>query len=120
KSKRMLYEEGKTLPVLDLSDSYSGQISSYFVEDGSFFRFRNLVLGYTLPESMLSKPGLARARIYFQAQNLFTLTKYSGLDPDVTTFDKDTGQQGGDLTTGLDKGRYPWSRQFIIGVNIEF
>ena len=121
KGKRMLYEAGKTLPALDGNDTYSGKVSSYFVEDGSCFRLRNVVVGYTFPSQIISKVGLSRARIYLQAQNLFTWTKYSGLDPDATIYNKgDVTQQGRDLTTGVDVGHYPWSRQFIIGVNIEF
>ncbi len=121
RSKRMLYEAGKSLPVLDLNDTYSGRISSYFVEDGSFFRCRNLVLGYTLPQRVVLKGGLSKARFYLQAQNLFTITNYSGLDPDVTILNMTQGNQARrDVTTGLDVGRYPLSKQYIIGVNIEF
>ena len=120
RSKRMLYEAGKSLPVLDLNDTYSGQISSYFVEEASFFRCRNIVAGYTLPQKITSKAGLTKFRTYFQVQNLFTLTKYSGLDPDVTMINYQGNQALRDLTTGLDVGRYPLSRQFIIGLNIEF
>ena len=117
----MLYEAGKSLPVLDLNDTYSGRISSYFVEDGSFFRCRNLVLGYTLPQRVVLKGGLSKARFYLQAQNLFTITNYSGLDPDVTILNMTQGNQARrDVTTGLDVGRYPLSKQYIIGVNIEF
>lgn len=121
KSKRMLYEAGKSLPLLDINDTNSGLISSYFVEDGSFFRCRNVMLGYTLPLNISSKILLTKARIYCQVQNLFTITNYSGLDPDVTILNKANGNQPlRDLTNGIDTGRYPWSRQFIIGVNIEF
>ena len=121
RSKKMLYESGKTLPVLDVNDSYSGQVSSYFVEDASFLRCRNVVLGYTIPQRISSKAGLVKSRIYFQVQNLFLITDYSGLDPDVTVFNMIQGNwPQRDLTTGLDIGRYPWSRQFMIGLNIEF
>ena len=119
-SKRMLYEAGKSLPVLDLNDTYSGNASSYFVEDASFLRFRNAVLGYTFPLTMASKAGLSKVRLYVQAQNLFTITNYSGLDPDITILNYQTNQSRRDLSTGLDVGRYPLSRQFIVGLNIEF
>jgi len=120
-SKRMLYEAGKTLPVLDFSDNESGKYSTYWVEDGSFVRLRSVVLGYTLSKNVMAKAGISTARIYFQAQNLFTWTKYNGMDPDVTVVDMSNGNTPGrDLRTGVDLGRYPLSRQFIIGLNIEF
>lgn len=56
--------------------------SQYYIEDGSFIRLKNLTLGYTLPESIRSKVKMTNARIYFQAQNVFTITKYSGADPE--------------------------------------
>jgi TonB-linked SusC/RagA family outer membrane protein len=119
-SKRMLYEAGQSLPLLDGSDKVSGNASSYFVEDASFLRFRNVVLGYTFPATMVSKAGLSKVRLYVQAQNLFTITNYSGLEPDVTILNYQTDQSRRDLSTGLDVGRYPLSRQFIVGLNIEF
>jgi hypothetical protein len=116
----MLYEAGTSLPLLDRSDTYSGRISSYFVEDASYFRFRNMVVGYTIPGNMVSKLSLTKARFYVQAQNLFTITKYTGLDPDITVLNYQGNQARRDLSTGLDVGRYPLSKQFIVGLNIEF
>jgi TonB-linked SusC/RagA family outer membrane protein len=121
RSKRMLYEAGSRLPVLDVDDTYSGNISSYFVEDASFFRCRNVVLGYSVPQRIISKARLTKTRFYFQAQNLFLITNYSGMDPDVTVINMEQGNQPKrDLSTGIDVGRLPWSRQLILGVNIEF
>lgn len=57
-------------------------LSKYFIEDGSFIRLKTLSLGYTLPEKLRKTLRLQNARIYFQAQNLLTLTKYSGADPE--------------------------------------
>lgn len=120
-SKHMFYEAGRTLPDLDFDDTYSGRNSSYWVEDGSFVRLRNVVLGYTIAKGVVSKAGMSKLRIYLQAQNLFTWTKYSGMDPDVTVANMIYGNEPGrDLVTGIDYGRYPLARQFIIGLNIEF
>jgi TonB-linked SusC/RagA family outer membrane protein len=83
--------------------------SSYYMEDGSFVRLKNLTLGYTLPESMLSKIHMSSARIYVQGVNLFTLTKYSGLDPEIG---------GDDRSFGVDEGNYPTVKQFLFGLNI--
>jgi TonB-linked SusC/RagA family outer membrane protein len=120
-SKRMLYEAGRSLPVLDITDGYSGMNSSYWVEDASFLRLRNVILGYTLSKELVAKAGLSNVRIYVQAQNVFTWTKYSGMDPDVTIANMYNGNEARrDLVTGVDFGRYPSSRQFIVGLNLGF
>jgi TonB-linked SusC/RagA family outer membrane protein len=121
RSKEFLYEAGKTLPVLDGGDNYSSQRNSYYVEDGSFTRLRNLQVGYSLSNNNLKKLGLSRARFYLQGQNLLTFTKYSGLDPDVTITNITEGYNSQrDLSIGLDNGRYPLARTVIVGVNLEF
>lgn len=121
KSNKMMQEAGISLPILDLNDTYSGKVSSYLVEDGTFTRCRNVVLGYSFHNGPISKFRISQVRIYFQVQNLFTLTKYSGLDPDVTIQNMSQGNLPlRDLTVGIDTGRYPWSRQYILGANILF
>jgi TonB-linked SusC/RagA family outer membrane protein len=121
RSKDFLYEAGKTLPVLDGGDNYSSQRNSYYVEDGSFTRLRNLQVGYSLDANSLKKLGLGRLRVYLQAQNLFTITKYSGLDPDVTISNITEGfNSQRDLSIGVDNGRYPLPRTVLVGVNLEF
>ena len=121
-TKNMLYEAGKTYPALDRNDSYSAQRSTFYVENGSYFRGKNLTLGYTLPTSITSKIGVDRVRLYIQGQNLFTFTKYTGLDPDVTISNLQEGYNSDkrDLSMGVDYGRYPISRQVYIGLNVEF
>jgi TonB-linked SusC/RagA family outer membrane protein len=104
------------LPILDANDSRSQQPSSYFVEDGSYFRMKNLTLGYTLPNKVVSKIGLSNARIYLQGQNLFTITKYSGIDPEVTS----VGSTPGSTVLGVDQGNYPMSKMYQIGLNFGF
>jgi hypothetical protein len=121
RSKAFLYEAGKTLPVLDGGDNYSSQRNSYYVEDGSFTRLRNLQVGYSFSPNQLKKLGMTRFRVYAQGQNLLTFTKYSGLDPDVTITNITEGYNSQrDLSLGLDNGRYPLARSIIIGVNVEF
>jgi len=121
RSKDFLYEAGKTLPVIDGGDNYSSQRNSYYVEDGSFTRLRNLQIGYSVGSNDLKKMGLSRLRLYMSAQNLITFTKYSGLDPDVTITNIQEGYNSQrDLSLGLDNGRYPLAAQFIFGVNLEF
>lgn len=105
---------GGTLPVLNTNDTYSGSISTdYYIESGSYFRLRQLQLGYTIPEATVQKIGLGRARIYIQGQNLFTITKYSGPDPDINI-------QGGELQMGVDQFRTPSPSVYIIGASLGF
>ncbi|HMG88579.1 MAG TPA: TonB-dependent receptor [Chryseolinea sp.] len=120
--KKRLEEAGKTMPAYDITDNRSyDQLSSYYVEDGSFLKVRNVVLGYTIPNSTISKLGMSRARVYLQVQNPFMWTKYSGMDPDVSIVNIYQGNVAQrDLTTGVDIGRYPPTRQYIIGLNLEF
>jgi hypothetical protein len=86
---------------------------STFVEDGSYLRLQTLTLGYDLPPGLLFR-GAASARVYVTGQNLFTITGYSGFDPDVNS-------QGGDPRYGLiDIGAYPRSRVWNFGVRATF
>ena len=88
--------------------------SDLWVEDASFLRARNVQLGYTLPQKWTQKAAIQRLRFYVQAENLFTLTKYSGCDPEVT------GGNGFSSDLGVDRGVYPQSRTFSVGVNLNF
>jgi TonB-linked SusC/RagA family outer membrane protein len=109
-------------PRLDVNDTFSRQISSYYVEDGSFVRMRALQLGYTLPSALTGNlRGLQGARVYLLGENLFTLTGYSGLDPSLPAANL-TGAAGDirDQGRGVDSGVYPTSRTFSIGVTTSF
>ena len=92
--------------------STSGVVNSYYVESASYLRLRNLQIGYSLPASILSKVKIQKARIYVQGTNLFTITKYSGLNPDIPSAD--------DRAASVDIGAYPTVQQFLIGANITF
>jgi hypothetical protein len=88
--------------------------SSVWVEDGSYLKLKNITVGYSLPASLVKKATLTRVRIYVSSQNLFTITHYSGLDPEI-------GVQGGNPTqNGVDTGTYPSSRFFTVGLNVTF
>jgi hypothetical protein len=88
--------------------------SSQYVENGSYLKLKNLTVGYTLPEAMARKLSLSKLRFYFSTQNLFTITKYSGLDPEI-------GIQFGNATqNGVDNGTYPSSRSYTLGLNVAF
>jgi len=135
RSKRMLeqsWEPGRTfkkpgekysksdaiLPQLNSSDNYSwGSANSYFVEKASYLRMKNLVLGYTLPREWVQKATISNLRVYIQAENLITITKYTGLDPELTLRDMGSGS---DLARGIDGGGYPNIIKYIFGVNLTF
>lgn len=89
-------------------------ISSRFVENASFLRMKSATLSYSLNKDWASKIKMSRASIYVTAQNLFTITKYKGFDPEVNAF------SGGGATLGIDYGTYPVSRAFIVGLNVQF
>ena len=88
--------------------------SSVWVENGSFLKLKNLTVGYTLPQSLMTRMFISKLRIYVSTQNLFTITKYSGLDPEI-------GVQNGNATqNGVDNGAYPSSKYYTVGLNVTF
>jgi len=88
--------------------------SSAWIENGSYLKLKSLTVGYTLPDDFLRKMTLTKVRVYISSQNLFTITKYSGLDPEI-------GIQGNNATqNGVDNGTYPSSRFFTFGLNVTF
>ena len=86
--------------------------SSYFLEDGSYFRLKNVQLTYTFPDNLMEKVGMSRAQIYVQGQNLATWTKYSGLNPEIQAGNRD------DATLGFDGGYMPVSRTYTLGLRL--
>lgn len=102
----------------------SGITSSEWLEDGSYLRLQTLTLGYTLPNAILNKIHIEKLRLYLTATNLFTITGYSGIDPEVNA--TPTGQSGfySNLrvfpTLNMDFGTYPRARTFTLGANMTF
>lgn len=91
------------IPALTLQDlNNEGRASTYFIEDGSFLRLKNLQAGYTLPKKIGSKLMIQNARIYVQVHNVFTLTNYTGVDPEALGYN------------------YPIPRTFTLGMNVTF
>jgi TonB-linked SusC/RagA family outer membrane protein len=88
--------------------------SDWSVEDGSFLRLNTLTLGYTLPQLITNRVGINSLRFYVTAYNVFCITSYSGYDPEVSTMRRTN------LTPGVDYSAYPKSRQFVIGLNLNF
>ena len=102
------------VPRLDIADinGNTSTFSDLFVEDGSYLRLKNIQIGYNLPKHVMEKLKMSGVRVYVSADNLFTLTKYSGWDPEPVSF--------GTLNGGVDYGTYPLSRVFSVGANIKF
>ena len=101
--------------------SGNSRVSDAFVEDGSYLRLKNIEVGYTLPANILKKASISKLRIFASVQNLFTITGYSGMDPEIgQSMSSSTGVAGGVTASGGDVGIYPYSRFFTMGFNLEF
>jgi len=98
-------------PEADGGKNQNWRSSDLMVYDGSFLRCRSLMLGYTLPQNLTRRFLVNKLRFYVSAENLFTLTSYHGMDPEISS---------GGTSLGIDKGVYPQARTFSAGVNLTF
>jgi TonB-linked SusC/RagA family outer membrane protein len=100
-----------TYPRLTNNDTNGnfGNSSDFYLENGDYLRLKIVQLGYTLPSSIVNKVGAQKVRFYVTGENLLTLTKYSGFDPEI-----------GGNTFGIDRGYYPQARTFMFGANVQF
>ena len=89
-------------------------LTDWAVEDADFLRLNTLTLGYTLPTQLTKRIGVSSLRFYVTAYNVFTLTNYSGFDPEADCIRRTT------LTPNVDYSGYPKSRQFVVGLNLNF
>lgn len=96
------------LPMLDQA-AHSQEASTAFIQDGSFLRLKTTRLGYTLPSSVLDRLKMKSVRVYLQVTNLFTLTKYTGLDPEL---------DASGMSMGVDRGAWPTPRQITFGLTL--
>lgn len=102
------------VPIAKVTNADGGNAlpSEFYIEDGSYFRLKNVQLGYTLPEKLSRKAYMSRLRFYFSMQNVFTCTKYSGFDPEVSSNTL--------FTRGVDQNSYPNARTYTLGFNLTF
>ncbi|PKA99714.1 TonB-linked SusC/RagA family outer membrane protein [Flavobacteriaceae bacterium MAR_2009_75] len=105
-----------TLPKVSTSTSFEQNASTEYIEDGSFLRVQNLQIGYTFPEKLVEDLNLKHLQLYLQGANLFTFTKYSGLDPEITAKRENGVTQ--EIDRGVDVGTWPISKQIMLGLNI--
>jgi len=105
---------GATIPIFETASNFStnAQANSFYVEKGDYLRMQNINLGYNLSDNVLKRLGLSRVRVFGSLNNIFTITKYQGLDPGV----------GGNADTnfGIDVGNYPLTKSWNLGLNIGF
>lgn len=103
---------GVARPVTKPTDK-NYELSDFMVEDGSFIRIRSISLGYTIPKKLSRKARLDKLSVYISAKNPFTFTKYSGYNPEVSSW-KDP------MTPGVDYGAYPVAKTYVLGLNLKF
>ena len=92
-------------------DNANWQASDLYIYDGSYLRLKNIQLGYTLPSNLTRKYFVSSLRLFVAAENLLTITKYHGFDPEISS---------GGTSLGVDRGVYPQARVFTVGVNLAF
>jgi TonB-linked SusC/RagA family outer membrane protein len=131
KSKIVLYDSwtpqnhNAAVPINTTEKLFStSQVpNSFFVENGSYLRLKNIVVGYTLPETILQGIGIQKLRFYVKAANLLTITPYSGIDPAVGYWTQNSPdpENGGTSTAfGIDSGTYPTMHKYLIGIDLKF
>jgi len=110
-----LINPGASLPRWSGNDlNGNNRMSDRWIEDGSYLRIQNISLGYRLPQKWASKLGMVNCKVYFNAQNVYTFTGYSGLDPEIGSYNQNAG------LSNVDMGRYPSPRIYTFGANITF
>ncbi|MBL4561262.1 MAG: TonB-dependent receptor [Labilibaculum sp.] len=128
----LAYVDGDNTNVVDLENSYlinknaklprwsgsdlngNNRMSDRWIEDGSYLRIQNISLSYTFPKRWIDNIGMSNCKVYFNAQNVYTFTDYSGLDPEIGSYNQQAG------LSNVDMGRYPSPRIFTFGANITF
>lgn len=96
------------------TQSNSTRLSSFYIQDGTYFRCTNITLGYNVPKTLVTKVGVSNVRIYGSVDNVFTITEYKGYNPEVDY------SSGNNLASGVDYGNYPLARVYNLGVKLTF
>ena len=109
---RMTNPGASTYRIDQAAANTNDRMSSVFVEDGTYVRIKNLAIGYTLPKKLLQKVKIENLRVYFNVQNLWTITGYDGYDPEVGSYNQNV------LLRGVDYARYPSQRIYTFGLNL--
>ncbi len=102
-----------------MSSANNNKASTRFLKDGSYLRLKNIQIGYSFGDNIIKKLKISGLRIYFSGENLLTITKYPGLDPEMTVSDNLNSEvNGGDLAAGIDWGTYPVAKVYTLGINL--
>lgn len=107
------------MPRVTYGDVGNWLFSDLYLQDGNYIRLQNLTLGYDF-KKLIAWKGISKLRLYFQVQNLFTLTKYDGMDPEIGSYNGTDGNSSDSWVSGVDMGYYPHPRTFLVGVNVAF
>ena len=110
KSQWVAANPDATSPIMDANDQVSSRTSTHLIEDGSYFRLKNIQLTYTFGDTIKDALGISGGAVYVQGQNLLTITNYSGMNPEIQT--------GADRTLGFDGGYMPASETILLGLNL--
>ncbi|RLJ67380.1 TonB-linked SusC/RagA family outer membrane protein [Lacinutrix venerupis] len=102
------------IPRSSFGNTDNSRISTRFIEDGSYLRFKAITLSYNLPETLLEKINVNALKLYVTGENMFTITNYSGYDPEVNAFGSSN------IIRGIDFGTYPQTRNLIFGMSVTF
>ncbi|WP_047545115.1 SusC/RagA family TonB-linked outer membrane protein [Psychroserpens sp. Hel_I_66] len=102
------------IPRASFGNSDNSRVSTRFIEDASYLRMKAITLSYSLPQSVLETLNISNLKIYATGENIFTITDYSGFDPEVNAFG------GSNTVRGIDFGTYPQTRNLIFGLNVTF
>lgn len=108
------------VPQARLGDGNGTKVSSRYLYDGSYIRFRNINLGYTLPKTLTSRVNMSAVRVYLGVQNLYTLTSYKGWDPEVNFTGTGQSTQNNNIIQGYDFYTAPQARTYTLGINLSF
>jgi hypothetical protein len=108
------------IPAVSVNQSTDNtRISSRFLEDGSYLRFKTITLMYNINPKLISRLGLASASVYISGNNLITFTKYKGFDPEVNSYgDPGNSSDNRNVSLGIDNGAYPQTKMILFGINI--
>ena len=107
------------MPGVSIASNDNTAISTRFVENGSYLRFKTITLNYNFNPKLLSRAGISAASIYISGQNLITITKYTGFDPEVSSFGgSNNSSDNRNVSLGIDYGAYPQSKVILFGINL--
>jgi hypothetical protein len=106
------------IPGVKPASDNNTQISTRFLESGSYMRFKTITLTYRFSPSLLDRIGLSAASIYVSGNNMITFTDYKGFDPEVNTYGTDASSDQRNIALGVDYGAYPQAKMFLFGINL--